>query len=110
MVLKFSKPTTPSQRNLVRLNRKQLSKKSLIKTEISGLKNSSGRNFSGKITIRHRGNGHKKKYRKINFSRTIKSTGIVVNIEYDPNRNSNIAAIYDFTKNFFFLHTSTKKT
>ena len=109
MVLKFSKPTTPSQRNLIRLNRKQLNKKSIIKTEISGLKNSSGRNCSGKITIRQRGNGHKKKYRKINFSRTIKSNGIVVSIEYDPNRNSNIAAIYDFTKNFFFYILAPKK-
>nr|YP_010134157.1 ribosomal protein L2 [Navicula veneta]QWM93647.1 ribosomal protein L2 [Navicula veneta] len=109
MILKFLKPTTPSQRNLVRLNRKQLRKKPIIKTEISGLKNSSGRNFSGKITVRHRGNGHKKNYRKINFSRTIKSTGIVVSIEYDPNRNSNIAAIYDFTKNFFFYILAPKK-
>jgi large subunit ribosomal protein L2 len=109
MILKFSKPTTPSQRNLVRLNRKQLHKKPILKTETSGFKNSSGRNFSGKITIRHRGKGHKKKYRKINFSRTLTSTGIVISIEYDPNRNSNIAAIYDFTKNFFFYMLAPKK-
>jgi large subunit ribosomal protein L2 len=109
MTLKFSNPTTPSQRHLVRLGRKHLSKKPIIKTETSGLKNSSGRNFSGKITVRHIGSGHKKKYRKINFSRTTKSTGIVVSIEYDPNRNSNIAAVYDFTKNFFFYILAPKK-
>lgn len=109
MILKFLKPTTPSQRNLIILNRKQLRKKPIIKTDISGFKNPSGRNFSGKITVRHKGNGHKKIYRKINFSRTIKSTGIVVSIEYDPNRNSNIAAIYDFTKNFFFYILAPKK-
>lgn len=109
MVLISSKPTTPSQRHLVKLVRKQLRKKPIIKNSISGLKNSAGRNSSGKITIRHRGSGHKKKYRKINFTRTTKSTGIVVSLEYDPNRNSNIAAIYDFTKNFFFYILAPKK-
>lgn len=108
MALKPSKPTTPSQRHLVRLNRKHLRKKPIIKTEIIGSKNSSGRNFSGKITVRHKGSGHKQKYRKIDFTRTIKSTGIVISIEYDPNRNSNIAAIYDFTKNFFFTYLHQK--
>lgn len=104
MTLTFLKPTTPSQRHLVKLNRKHLSKKPIIKTKIKGLKNSSGRNHSGKITIRHKGNGHKKNYREINFFRTNKSTGIVTSIEYDPNRNSNIASIYDFTrKNFFYI-------
>jgi len=109
MVLTFSKPTTPSQRHLIKLNRKQLRKEPIIKTEISGLKNSSGRNHSGKITVRRKGNGHKKKYRKINFSRTIRSTGIVVSLEYDPNRNSNIASVYDFTKNVFFYILAPKK-
>lgn len=108
MVLKHLKPTTPSQRHLVKLNRKHLRKKPIIKTDVIGSKNSSGRNFSGKITVRHKGNGHKKKYRKIDFSRTTKSTGIVISIEYDPNRNSNIAAIYDFTKNFFFYILAPK--
>ena len=103
MILKFLKPTTPSQRNVVKLNKKQLLKKSSIKTKIVGLKNSSGRNHSGKITVRHKGNGHKKKYRKINFLRTYKSTGIVLGIEYDPYRNVSIASVYEFSKNFFFI-------
>ena len=108
MILKFLKPTTPSQRNVVKLNKKQLLKKSSIKTKIVGLKNSSGRNHSGKITVRHKGNGHKKKYRKINFLRTYKSTGIVLGIEYDPYRNVSIASVYEFSKNFFFYILAPK--
>ncbi len=108
MVLIFPKPTTPSQRHLIKLNRKQLRRKPIIKAKTIGLKNSSGRNHSGQITVRHKGNGHKKKYRKINFFRTLKSTGIVIGIEYDPNRNCNIASIYDFTKNIFFYILAPK--
>ena len=102
MKLTFSKPKTPSQRNFIKLSKKELLRKPIIKTKILGLKNSSGRNHSGKITVRHKGNGHKQKYRKINFLRTLKSIGIVLGIEYDPFRNSNIASIYDFTQNIFF--------
>ncbi len=109
MKLTFSKPTTPSQRNFIKLNRKELLKKPIIKTKIVGIKNSSGRNHSGKITVRHKGNGHKQRYREINFSRTLKSTGIVLGIEYDPFRNSNIASIYDFTQNIFFYILAPKK-
>jgi large subunit ribosomal protein L2 len=53
-----------------------------------------GRNCRGKITIRHKGNGHKRLYRFIDFKRTkINTLGVVQNIEYDPNRNTNIALI-----------------
>lgn len=108
MILKFLKPTTPSQRSVVKLNRKQLLKKPIIKTKIAGLKNSSGRNHSGKITVRHKGNGHKKKYREINFLRTSKSTGIVLGVEYDPFRNVDIVSVYEFSKNFFFYILAPK--
>jgi len=109
MELKFLKPTTPSQRNLLKLNTKPLLKKPTIKTKIAGLRNSTGKNHSGKITIRHRGKGHKKKYREIDFLRNSKSIGIVIGIEYDPYRNCNIASIFDFTKNCFFYMLSPKK-
>ena len=108
MKLTFSKPKTPSQRNFIKLSKKELLRKPIIKTKILGLKNSSGRNHSGKITVRHKGNGHKQKYRKINFLRTLKSIGIVLGIEYDPFRNSNIASIYDFTQNIFFYMLAPK--
>lgn len=82
--------------------------KPLLKQHIRGLKNSSGRNNSGKITIRHKGSGHKQKYRKINFYRTNLSIGITCNIEYDPNRNASIAAIYDFLNYKFFYMLAPK--
>lgn len=104
MKLKILEPITPSQRHVILLNKKHLSKSPMIKTKIKGIKNKSGRNNSGKITVFHKGNGHKQKYRKINFNRTNESTGIVCTIEYDPNRNTNIASIYDiFLKKFFYI-------
>ena len=102
MRLIIKKPITPSQRHLIKLDRNNISKKPLLKKDLKGLKNSSGKNHSGKITIRFRGGGQKKKYRKINFFRNNSTTAITCSIEYDPNRNSNIAAIYDFQLNNFF--------
>lgn len=93
---------------LFKIDTSHIRKKPLLKKDIKGLKNSSGRNNSGKITTHHKGGGHKKKYRKINFSRTNISTGITCSIEYDPNRNSNITAIYDFLKKEFFYILTPK--
>ena len=108
MSLIFLKPTTPSQRHLTRLNRSHLTKKPTIKTKLLGQKTGSGRNHSGKITIRRRGGGHKKRYRKINFLRNYKSIGIIVHIEYDPYRTANIAAVFDFAKHKFFYILAPK--
>lgn len=83
-------------------------RKYLLKKSIKGLKNTTGRNHSGKVTIKHKGSGHKKKYRKINFFRIKILIGITCSIEYDPNRNSNIAAIYDFSNNKFFYILAPK--
>ena len=109
MVLIFSKPRTPSQRHLVRLSRKQLTKKPTIKQEIIGTKKSSGRNHSGKITNKRKGGGHKTNYRKINFNRNIRSIGIIIGIEYDPNRNTNLASVFNITNNNFFYILAPKK-
>ena len=101
MILKIKKPITPSQRQLVQLSRKNLNKQRLLKNYLKGLKNSSGRNNSGRITVRHKGGGHKKKFRTLNFFRVRSATGIVCSIEYDPNRNSNIASIFDISTHHF---------
>ena len=101
MILKIKKPITPSQRQLVQLSRKNLNKQPLLKNYLKGLKNSSGRNNSGRITVRHKGGGHKKKFRTLNFFRVRSATGIVCSIEYDPNRNSNIASIFDISTHHF---------
>lgn len=97
-------PRILSQKNVFEINKLHLKKKSLLKNKIKGFKNSSGRNNSGKITVRHKGGGHKQKYREINFCRKEISAGITSSIEYDPNRNSNIASVYNFlNKSFFYI-------
>jgi len=100
--IKRIKPRTPSQRNLVRLNRISLCRDPLLKKDIFKIKKISGRNNEGKLITRHRGGGTKKKYRKIDFLR-VDSKGIVVSVEYDPYRKSNIVAIFDFiTKDYYY--------
>jgi large subunit ribosomal protein L2 len=104
MIFETLKPITHSQNQVITLNKKGISKKPILKNKISGIKNSSGRNHSGKITVRHIGGGSNHKYRKINFYRTTDSFGIVCSIEYDPNRNSYIASVFDFlTDTFFYI-------
>ena len=106
MLFKIIKPTTPSQRHLITLNKKHLNKKSILKNKILGKKNSSGRNNSGKITVRHKGGGVKQLYRTINFRRTNDSSGIICSIEYDPNRNAFISSVFDFiSRQFFYIIT-----
>ena len=97
MKLKTILPTTASQRGLIKINYKNLEKSPLLKSKIKGFKNTAGRNTSGKKTSYHKGGGHKQKYREINFNQN-NYTGIVVSIEYDPNRTAHIASIYDYTK------------
>lgn len=104
MSLKTFKPITPSLRNLIKLNNINISNKPLLKFKISGKKQHAGRNSSGKITTFCKGGGHKKKYRKIEFKRFNTITGIIIGLEYDPFRSSNIASVYNFKdKTFFYI-------
>lgn len=80
----------------------------LLKKNIKGLTKLAGRNNSGQITVRHKGGGHKRKYRKLDFQRTRLGVGIVCSIEYDPNRNCTIAAVFDFFTNDFFYILAPK--
>ena len=79
-----------------------------IKKKIKGLIKTGGRNNTGKITVRHKGGGHKRKYRYINFHRETNSIGLTCRIEYDPNRNANIASIFDYLKKDFFYILAPK--
>lgn len=95
MAIKHYKPTTNGRRGMTALVNEELTignnpTKSLIKTKGK----SGGRNNQGKMTVRHIGGGTTKKYRVIDFKRNkIGITGRVATIEYDPNRNANIALI-----------------
>lgn len=110
MLLKKIKPTTSSQRQLIKFNQKSLnlSKSPLLKQKLTGKKNLTGRNHSGQITVYHKGGGAKKSYREINFFRIFNSTGIVCTLEHDPNRNAFIAAIFNFL-NFNFSYALAPK-
>ena len=94
MGIKSYKPYTPSRRHMTGSDFSEITKKTPEKSLLVPLKKHSGRNNQGKITVRHRGGGNKRKYRIIDFKRN--KDGIaatVVGIEYDPNRSANIALI-----------------
>ena len=94
MALKKFKPTTPSQRNLVIVDRSELWSGKPVKQLTEGLRKKGGRNNTGRITARRRGGGHKRRYRVIDFRRQkFDVTATVERIEYDPNRTAFIALI-----------------
>ena len=94
MALKTFKPTTPSQRQLVLVDRSSLWKGKPVKALTEGKSSTGGRNNLGRITTRFRGGGHKKAYRTIDFKRTKHDKPATVErIEYDPNRTAFIALI-----------------
>jgi large subunit ribosomal protein L2 len=98
------KPTTPSRRQLIKINKNHLNNKPILKNKIIGKRKVTGKNNSGQTTVFHKGGGVKQRYRLINFNRTNNSTGIVCSIEHDPNRNAYIASVFDFlSSNFFYI-------
>ena len=94
MAIKKLKPMTNGTRNMTKLTNEEITTSVPEKSLMVTLKKSGGRNNQGKITVRHRGGGEKRKYRIIDFKRDKKDiVGTVATIEYDPNRTSNIALI-----------------
>ena len=94
MAIKNYKPMTNGTRGMSKLVNEEITKTTPEKTLVVTLKKSGGRNNQGKITLRHRGGGAKRKYRVIDFRRNKDGIiGTVSSIEYDPNRNANIALI-----------------
>ena len=94
MSLVKKNPTSPGRRGAVLPDFSELTSKETKKSLLQPLKKHSGRNNKGRITVRHRGGGHKRKYRIIDFKRSkIGIVGIVDSIQYDPNRSSNLALI-----------------
>ncbi len=94
MAVVKAKPTSPGRRFVVRVVNADLHKGASHKALLKGLSKSGGRNNHGRITTRHRGGGHKRHYRVIDFKRT--KDGVpakVERLEYDPNRTANIALL-----------------
>src|SRR6266850_5876824 len=94
MALKSYNPVTPSQRQLVIVDRSSLYRGKPVKALTEGKNSSGGRNNNGRITVRFRGGGHKQTYRIVDFKRTkLDIPAKVERIEYDPNRTSFVALI-----------------
>ena len=95
MAIKKFKPTSPALRQMTVLVSDEITCNEPEKSLLVSLKKNSGRNAHGKITVRHRGGGNRRKYRIIDFKRN--KDGIpakVATIEYDPNRTANIALLH----------------
>ncbi len=112
MAIKTYKPTTPSRRHMTvsafeGIDKKAKPERSLLEN----LKKNAGRNSYGRITVRHRGGGNKKKYRVIDFKRQKDGeVAVVLRLEYDPNRSANIALIQyeDGTKSYILAPVGLK--
>ena len=94
MAIKKYNPTSPARRFMTVSTFEELSKVAPEKSLLEPLKKNSGRNSYGRITVRHRGGGNRRKYRVIDFKRLKDNmNATVLTIEYDPNRTANIALI-----------------
>ena len=94
MAIKVYRPTTPSRRGMTGHSFEEITKTEPEKSLLAPLKSKAGRNFRGKITVRRRGGGHKRRYRIIDFKRDKKGIPArVASLEYDPNRSARIALL-----------------
>jgi len=100
--LRKLKPATPGQRHATLSDFSDITKGKPEKSLVKGMKKTGGRNNQGVITARHRGGGHKRRYRLIDFNGRPGILGKVASIEYDPNRSARIALIhyYDGVKSY----------
>jgi large subunit ribosomal protein L2 len=94
MAVKTYKPTSPGRRGLVGPGFEEITHSKPERSLVRPLRKRSGRNFRGKITVRHRGGGHKRRYRLLDFKRDKRGIPArVASIEYDPNRSARIALL-----------------
>ena len=94
MSLKRAKPTSPGRRGAVSVDNAHLYKGKPLKGLLEQQSRKSGRNNQGRITVRHRGGGHKQRYRTVDFKRNKDNIPAVVErLEYDPNRTANLALL-----------------
>ncbi len=95
MAIKKFKPTSPGRRFATQLVREEVTRVEPEKSLLEPLKKTGGRNAHGRITSRHKGGGHKRQYRIIDFKREkLDIPARVASVEYDPNRSANIALLF----------------
>ena len=93
MSIRVYNPTTNARRNMSVTDYSELSKVAPERSLLAPLKKNAGRNSYGRITVRHKGGGNRRKYRIIDFKRDKEGVATVLTIEYDPNRSSHIALV-----------------
>jgi len=93
MAVRKLKPTTPGQRHKIVSTFETITTDKPEKSLLGPIKKSGGRNNTGKMTMRYRGGGHKRRYRIIDFKRDKEGAATVKTVEYDPNRNARIALV-----------------
>jgi len=93
MGLKEYKPTSPGRRDTVVDDYKDITASKPEKSLLGIIKKTGGRNNRGRVTVRHRGGGHKRRYRIVDFKRDKSGSATVMSIEYDPNRTARIALV-----------------
>jgi large subunit ribosomal protein L2 len=111
MAIRIYRAYTPGTRNKVVSGFSEITQTKPEKSLVNRVHRSKGRNNQGKITVRHRGGGHKRLYRNIDFKRNkFNIPAKVLSIEYDPNRNARIALICykDGEKKIYFTSPITK--
>ena len=92
--IKVYKPTSPGRRDMTGFTFEEITKKKPERALTTALRKKGGRNNTGRITVRHRGRGHKRRYRLIDFKRDKEDCRAeVIAIEYDPNRSARIALL-----------------
>ena len=111
MAIKVYKPTSPGRRDMSGFTFEEITRSKPEKSLLAPMRKKAGRNHRGKITVRHRGGGHKRRYRIIDFKRD--KLGIparVASIEYDPNRSARIALLFyaDGEKRYIIAPQSLK--
>ena len=95
MGIKFHKPTSPGRRGMSGFVFEEITASTPEKSLLAPLKKKGGRNNNGRITVRHRGGGHKRRYRIIDFSRNKQEIPAkVASVEYDPNRSARICLLH----------------
>ena len=95
MAIRKINPTTPGQRGMTVSAFEEITRTTPERSLLTDMRKNAGRNFSGRITVRHQGGGAKRKYRIVDFKRNKDGVpGKVFSIEYDPNRSANIALLH----------------
>jgi large subunit ribosomal protein L2 len=103
MAIKYYNPTTPARRKMTTQDFDAITTKKPVKSLLIAKKQKSGRNNTGRITVRHRGGGAKRFIRKVNFNLPDGFNGVVEHIEYDPGRSARIARVKDSDNKLHYI-------